>query len=308
MDHFGVIKPSLKAIAETPVIPALKVAEKTPAKAVAKVKEFEDPYWLGAKLHALVGDEFSAYGVSKESGGLAFVELSKDSEAAKAGLQDGDLIQMLNGKQVSTSIQFFDALITAGSAPLKLSVVRNQQAMDLSIESHSYIEIETVSDAEGFKKLPLPAEPVGEVSANQKTNEAPLESLLDGQLSKGYGPMFGNAVHSGAYRIDLGSSQPITGITSWSFAKADRGTQKVTLMGSDSANDPGWNFSAFTPLGTIDTTGAAKAEFTAASLRAPAGKSLGNFRWIIWSVAPVTSKGGGENTAFQELSVEVGTH
>ena len=43
--------------------------------------------------------------------------------------------------------------------------------------------------------------------------------------------------------------------------------------------------------------------FNAASLRARAGKSLGDFRWIIWDVYPVTR--GRENTAFQELAVEV---
>jgi hypothetical protein len=42
-------------------------------------------------------------------------------------------------------------------------------------------------------------------------------------------------------------------------------------------------------------------------LRASAGSSLGQFRWIVWAVSPVTESGGGENTAFQELSVEVAT-
>ena len=57
---------------------------------------------------------------------------------------------------------------------------------------------------------------------------------------------------------------------------------------------------------SIDTTGEAKANFTAASLRAAAEQSLGQFRWIVWAVSPVTRNGGGENTAFQELTVEVG--
>jgi hypothetical protein len=68
--------------------------------------------------------------------------------------------------------------------------------------------------------------------------------------------------------------------------------------------DPGWDLTRFTLLGTIDTTGVAKADFTAASLRASAGKSLGQYRWIVWAVSPVTETGGGENTAFQDLSVE----
>ena len=96
----------------------------------------------------------------------------------------------------------------------------------------------------------------------------------------------------------------MTAITSWSFRQDRRGTQKVTLYGSNSTTDPGWDLTGFTPLGTIDTAGASDAVFTAASLRAPGGESLGLFRWILWSVSPVTSVAGGENTAFQELGVE----
>ena len=44
--------------------------------------------------------------------------------------------------------------------------------------------------------------------------------------------------------------------------------------------------------------------YTAASLRAATGQTLGAFRWIIWRVSPVNAIGGGENTAFQEFDVE----
>ena len=83
-----------------------------------------------------------------------------------------------------------------------------------------------------------------------------------------------------------------------------RGAQKLTLYGSCSTKDPGWNLDALTPIGTVDTAGAHGSAYTAASLRAADGQTLGEFRWIIWSVSPINTIGGGENTAFQELGVK----
>ncbi|WP_419193873.1 signaling protein [Novipirellula herctigrandis] len=312
MDQFGVKKPSLKSIAATPVIPALnEELEQDPLKANALNIASHDRYWLGAKLHSLQGDEFSAYGISKESGGVALTEVPSTSEAAKAGLKSGDLVQVINGHPVSDMRRFFQTLSTVGSAPLELNVVRNQQPMDLALEEHSYVVIESASDADEFKSLRLPTIPCGKVAANQSTNNDSLSSLLNGELANRYGPVFGNGVRNGAYRVDLGKSKPIAAITSWSFAKGARGAQKVTLYGSNSVSDPGWDPADYTPLGNVDTTvtndsnRATKPEYTAASLRAAAGRSLGQFRWILWSVSPVTSVAGGENTAFQELSVEI---
>ena len=100
--------------------------------------------------------------------------------------------------------------------------------------------------------------------------------------------------------------QPVSAITSWSHNKKGfRGIQKLNLYGSNAENDPGWDLKKFTLLGNIDTSREAKAEFTAASLRAADGKSLGKFRWIVWAVFPISDSGGGENTTFQELSVEI---
>ena len=102
MDQFGVKKPSLKAIAATPVIPALNIGstgryafQGFGANGAAEV------FWLGAKLHDLEGEEFSAYGTRKEDGGVALAEVPKTSEAARCGLQENDLIQAVNGRQVS---------------------------------------------------------------------------------------------------------------------------------------------------------------------------------------------------------------
>ena len=104
--------------------------------------------------------------------------------------------------------------------------------------------------------------------------------------------------------MDLGSSQAISAISSWSYNQGSRVTQKLTVYASNSVSDPGWNLNKLTLLGSIDTSGVKAANYMAASLRAAAGSSLGKYRWILWSVAPVSNAGGGENTAFQELAVE----
>ena len=168
------------------------------------------------------------------------------------------------------------------------------------------VVVETASSTGGFKKLPLAAAASGKVTANQTTSNDPLNSLNDGKLVESVGPVFRNGIHNGAYKMDLGSVKSVAAITSWSCNwKGFRGVQKLAIYGSDAVTDPGWDMSKLTPLGTIDTTGQAKAKFTAASLRAPDAQSLGNFRWIVWAVSPITEKGGGENTAFQELNVEL---
>lgn len=307
MDQFGVKKPALKAIARTPVIPELKMAEPSgPARPAAVKMPSFDAYWLGAKLHSLAGEEYSAYGVSQEDGGVALLDVPQGSMAAQAGFKINDLIQRLNEMKVSNVDSLLKAYVEAGEAPLKVLTVRNQKAQALDVRTAPYVATESVSSASGFARLRLPAQPAGKVSANQPTHNDPLDTLVDGKLAQGYGPVFGNGVVNGAYKMALGASTPVAAITSWSFNEGERrAPQRVTLFGSNAAADPGWDIAdraRFTPLGTLDTTRIVGDAFRAVSLRARAGQSLGTFRWIAWTVSPVTSLG--ENTAFQELRVE----
>ena len=106
--------------------------------------------------------------------------------------------------------------------------------------------------------------------------------------------------------MDLGAVQEVTAVSSWSFDYREfRGPQELKVYASAVANDPGWdlNGGSFDLLGRI-STGAIDAPYVATSLRAGAGQTLGDYRWIVWAVSPVTERGGGENTAFQELAVE----
>jgi membrane-associated protease RseP (regulator of RpoE activity) len=301
MDQFGVKKPALKAIARTPEIPSLE-GSKTPEAVTAPPMKL---VWLGATLKDLKGEDFSAFGVSKEAGGVALVDVPKASAAENAGLKVGDLIQGVGRSTVSNGEQLFRVLSGITSDSLKLKVVRNQKTVELSATPESVVVTESAANPSGFTKLPVPNASGLKVTASRDTVNDPLTILTDGKLSRGYGPVFPNAVSNGAYRMDLGDVKPVTAITSWSFKQGSaRVAQKLTIYGSDSQTDPGWDLSKFTALGTIHS-GTSESAYLAASLRAVNSNTLGNFRWIVWSVSPVSDLGGGENTAFQELAVEI---
>lgn len=151
MDQFGVKKPSLRGIARTPDLSPPKKVKRTRKAAPPRITQ-----WMGATLGDLTGAEFSAYGVSKQEGGIALKEVPKGSKAAEAGLQKGDLIQGLNGQSVSNSRQFSQTLRRLKSEELKLKVVRNQQVIELVLPLDKKLIIQTASPA-GSKKQPAPA-------------------------------------------------------------------------------------------------------------------------------------------------------
>lgn len=127
MDQFGVKKPSLKAIARTPVIPTMEVG-----RGGAGVTSAQTAAWLGATLSNLSGEEFSAYGVSKDEGGVAVLSVVKRSEATTAGLLKGDLIQGVNGRATANIGQFIRAVRRANGT-LTLKVVRNQKEIEVKV-------------------------------------------------------------------------------------------------------------------------------------------------------------------------------
>jgi len=301
MDQFGVKKPSLKAIVRTPVIPVVSNSE-----AIIGGMSTAASYWLGVRLHGLEGEEFSAFGVTKADGGVQLVDVPANSPAAKAGLKSNDLIQALNDRKITGTADLLDAVAALGDAPLDVRVIRNQQPQSLSLRQAPFIMLESAEQAEGLTKLVPSPTPTFKISASTQPSNDPLSSLIDGKLATGYGAVFSNIVRDGAYRLDLLTPKPVGSITSWSFNQEGvRGRQRFTIYGSESATDPGWNTadkSRFTALGTIDTRLVPPSAFQAASLRARPGQSLGTFRWIVWSVSPVTAVG--ENSAFQELKVD----
>ncbi len=308
MDQFGVKKSSLRAIAETPIIPQLEIQRQLakPRRDSPQPATEISSYFLGSRVQSLTGETYSAFGVSQEDGGVAISQVGGQTEAAKIGLLEGDLIQNINGRQVKTVADLLQAFSLAGDTELSLQVIRNQQPVTIQASSGSFVLTAQASRADDFTKLAVPDAVSAKIAANQLPSDAPLSTLSDGQLSDGYGPVFANGVVSGLYRMDLGESKPITAITTWSTNKnGNRGAQNFTLYGSNKTEAPGWDVSdrdRVTPLATIDTTSEASRAFQATSLRAREGHHLGTFRWIFWEVSPVTDRG--ENTAFQEFYVE----
>ena len=131
MDQFGVTKPSLKAIAKTPSIPAVIIKIES-ASASAK-STFS---WMGAALKEPAGDELSAFGVSFESGGVALITIPDNSEALKLGFKNGDLIQEVNGFKIR-NIQNLKAYIgtsTKIDKPHAFQIIRNQGKMEITVK------------------------------------------------------------------------------------------------------------------------------------------------------------------------------
>ena len=98
MDRFGVKKPALKAIARTPKLPHYRYDPGKPsdAKQAARRKTIK---WLGAFTTTCEGEEFSAFGVNKEDGGLLIKRIDKGSPLESAKLLVEDVIQTINGSQ-----------------------------------------------------------------------------------------------------------------------------------------------------------------------------------------------------------------
>jgi hypothetical protein len=299
MDQFGVKKAKLKAIAKTPVIPSL-LADDGNVAGAAEVPR----YWLGACLHSLEGEEFSAFGTRKEDGGVHLVAVPDGSAAKRAGLQKDDLMQELNGKKIRNVSDLLTTLSSIGDAALQVKLVRYQKSLQLVIKDSPFIVAESTK-AESFSRIKLSAASTLSVTSNRQTNNDPLSSLTDGKLTAAYGPVFGNGIAQGAYKIDLGAVKSVKAIRTWSHHMSQiRGHQRINLYGSNSASDPGWNVEQeknFTPLGSIDTLGQNVDDFLVTSLEARKGDSLGKFRWIIWSLSPISPIQ--ENTAMQELQV-----
>ena len=306
MDRFGVRKASLKSVARTPEFPVPGTGTQPspppvpslPGPKVART-------WQGAEVRDLKGEEFSAFGVGKDAGGVHVVVVPPTSAAAGAGLEAGDLVQSIDGKQVKTIGDLVRLQQQVAGKPLSLGVVRGQKPRKVRMNGYAYFVTET--SVGKFTSVPLaPAPRVAvEVASRPRTVNEPLAVLHDGRLAENYGPVFSNNVSGGMYKMDLGKVVTISSVSSWSYNQnGKRGTQRFVLLGSRSAGDPGWNVSdrkTFTPIAEVDTTGERVKTYQATCVRRSDDKELGSFRWLVWVTEPVTGKG--ENTAFQELQV-----
>ena len=303
MDQFGVQKPELKAIARVPQLPGPAEFSATHNAPVAAPQ-----YAWQARVRDIAGlGDRSAYGLPSEHGVL-IEKVPADSPAAKAGLRSDDVILGCNSKPVRTIDDLRRIQSDAAGAKLSLSLFRKQQTLSLDLGDYAYavVECRATPDFQTVRLAPAGERLSAKIAAGPETKNEPLSALADGKVVKGYGPVFGNGVRSGRYKLDLGAAKSIVEVRTFSFNQnGNRGRQRFILYGSNAASDPGWNTDderAFIPIFDLDSRPAG-ADFVATSIRQSNGKPLGNYRWLVWAVRPISDAAGGENTAFQEIQV-----
>lgn len=304
MDQFGVQKPSLRAIARTPDLPAVRSIQPSETGPVEKTVRV----WLQARVRELEGEEFSAFGVSRDSGGVHLAEVPDGSLAAASGLQTNDVVQRLNGHAVKRLSDLYRLQDAADGQPLTVGLVRGQQEQTVQVPDYPFVVTESPS-GRNFVILSLSDAtrtiPIRTIESRPSTANEGLDTLHDGRLAENYGPVFPNGVVGGMYRVDLGSVQSIAAVRTWSYHQnGKRGPQHWTLYGSASQDDPGWNVDdadRFVPIAEINTMGRDVDRFQATSVQQAGNRILGSFRWLIWAVRPVTAIQ--ENTALQEFRV-----
>lgn len=218
------------------------------------------------------------------------------------------MIQSVNERPVKCVADLLSLRDAAAGRPLSVGIVRGQQPQTLRVESYVHCVAETVADRD-FRILPLASASdvvaIKRIATRPDTRNEPPAVLHDGQIAENYGPVFGNDVIGGEYKVDLGATIEVAEVNTWSYHQdGKRGAQRFVLFGSTAAEDPGWNArdaTKFTPIAEADTTSLAMRRFLATSVRRGDGRPLGAFRWLVWVVHPVT--GIDENTAYQEFQI-----
>ena len=133
MDQFGVTDPTLRAIARTPALPA---AKSTSAPRPAAVRDERVRDLMGAKVRNVAGlGERSAAGLSGEIGVLV-VQVPPHSQAASAGLKEGDVILKCRDKDTNS----VDELRRALTSPTQqqrhqLEIWRNQRRVTVELSA-----------------------------------------------------------------------------------------------------------------------------------------------------------------------------
>lgn len=133
MKQFGVKKARLKAIAKTPKIPKVSYDGGGLAFGQKKNRNFISFDWLGAKLKALEGEAYSAFGVAESDGGLAVQEVQNGSILYKAGIKVNDLILKINDQPTRNKKMFQRVAEGQKRMPLKLTIIRNQASKTITI-------------------------------------------------------------------------------------------------------------------------------------------------------------------------------
>jgi hypothetical protein len=133
MDQFGVRDPRLKRLAKTPRFSAVRGSS---AGKDSNPLSPEVYSWLGMKVRAISGAEFSAYGAQEKTGGIAIVEVPPTSQGGRAGILPGDLLLRIGDGSTSESREFIRSATKAAQLekPAKLTLFRQQKELRLKIQ------------------------------------------------------------------------------------------------------------------------------------------------------------------------------
>lgn len=133
MHEFGVRKPALRALARRPVLPELRLRIDG-ASASADHTAWLD--WMGGRLRDLEGEEFSAFGVARDTGGLVVVSAPPGSALCDAGIAPRDLLVSAAGQTI-TRVPDLERLLARhpAGAPLTLVAIRRQQTREFTLRS-----------------------------------------------------------------------------------------------------------------------------------------------------------------------------
>ncbi len=307
LDQFGVVDPALKKLARTPKIEvAPEIIEKESKVSVAQQKRF---LWQ-AEVRNISGlGDRSAYGLPSETGVLV-LNVPEASPAARYGFQKEDVILTCNGKPVSSIDSLLAQQAKAAGDKLTLKLQRKQASVAIEMVDTVFAAIEYRANTD-FRSVFMGPASAAHVAANAPgTMNEPLAILTDGSLARNYGPVFGNGVLGGMYKMDLGEAKTLIQVNTFSYNEnGNRGSQRFVLYGSASKKDPGWQVqdrSIYTPRADVVAENPGSTDFVATSVRRYRNAPLGQYRWLVWAVSPVTETAGGENTAFQEMQVLAG--
>ncbi len=305
MDRFGVQLPELKKLARTPAMSTGKQENPFNSRPSVTPKMIEH-FWIGATIHDLQGEEFSSVGVSRDLAGVLLSSVPQNSDAAEFGFRQNDVIQKINDDPVRSVADLRTAQNRLAGHSMRVVIVRQQREQSLSVPRYSYFNT-IQSNEPSFENLKVSLKEsiqFKSVATRPESHNQPATVLGDRKLSRDYGPVFANETTGGIYKVSLGESYSIQSLGTVTFNEnGNRGSQRYVIFGSNSLTDPGWDVvdrSAFRLIGEVDTTGQPAKNFQATEIRSSTD-DLGEFRWLLWVVRPVTDKA--ENSAYQEFIV-----
>jgi serine protease Do len=88
--------------------------------------------WLGVGIQDLNPELAKALGISN-SNGVVITDVGKDSPAAKAGVQQGDVVLAVDGEATDTTGKLRNVVAAAGAKKVKLDISRNGKKLQLDV-------------------------------------------------------------------------------------------------------------------------------------------------------------------------------